>query len=750
MSQTGHDLPLRRLNPGRAALQACERLGLQTVGDFLALDEARFVGGADCHPRTYAALGRKVTDHLARALQASVELNADQRPVTELCQDPRAERAFLQLGITTVQEFLATPKAELLEVPGFGERTWQKIMDRIQATRPTRAAADSVLLPPSLRDLALCSVALPQPVVHRLQGLGCTTFGEALALPLDAYAPDGQAGTEAAEAIRACLDQLFRVALEQIATLPEAGEVDWPDLRRRLLAVLDGPERDLLRDLLGLDGQPRTLGELALRAGVERAQMAERADHARQRLLGRAASILCRLRYEMGRELRAFEGAVTGEHLAPGSIGHAAAKASGDSWLPLRLAAFCFPGDFHLNGGVLTSLTQEKFEAMRCRLRRLTRPERLPLSLDRLVQRLRPLVDPVPRGVLLHLIAADRRIAVHIDPEQGEMVMRARHSVAVRLRDILEEVQQPLRLQDLVLHYRERHRSASTHRIRRQLRRDPTFVEAGPRVWGLRQWFADELVALTPIADDVAARLPEKKGRQHVPDLLWGRNLDARQQWLLIDCLRLDPRVRCLGRGDVCAAHRGPSAALQDLLAHFRTAMGEIPAERFLENQPEGRKRLLARLLRHNRAFVEPRPGYVDVITNYPLAPDRLGQLHAVVDAALAGRAGYAGIDTVLAAVQGSPLAGDWWNTHLLADLLARQARHDILPGGLVVRRGLQLVPWLHGRVRAALRKARLPLSVPELLVEQPELAEFAGCLEEILPLDPLLQHAGGGRWGLV
>jgi hypothetical protein len=257
-------------------------------------------------------------------------------------------------------------------------------------------------------------------------------------------------------------------------------------------------------------------------------------------------------------------------------------------------------------------------------------------------------------------------------------------------------------------------------------------------------------VQVQKLADMVAARVCELGGRQHVPHLLGGTGCTVRDAWLVIDCLRKDGRVRCLGRGDACPASRGRSSTVEGLLTDFKRAMGEVPLDLFLQNQPPERRRLVARLLAENRLFVAPSTDKVDLLTNYPFDQKRREQLLQVAEAALAARGGYAGLDVLLAAVQQSDLAGTFWTEHLLGELLRRHGDFDLLPGGFVARREMGMMGWLQQRARQALRKAGMPLSVAELLVEQPDLAEFAECLHEILGRDPMLQASQDQRWHLV
>jgi hypothetical protein len=218
----------------------------------------------------------------------------------------------------------------------------------------------------------------------------------------------------------------------------------------------------------------------------------------------------------------------------------------------------------------------------------------------------------------------------------------------------------------------------------------------------------------------------------------------------VLDGLANDPRVRMLGRGDACAARHRRSQALESLLHGFRRAGGDVLLGRFLDNQPEPQRRLVERLLRHNRLFVQPAPDRVDLLANWPFNDERLQRLVALVQAQLQQRAGYAHSSALKAAIDRTDLGGDWLTAPLLEDVLRRNGPFEVVPGGIVARAELDLVANVRRSLRSALRAAGASLTVGEVLQQRPELAEFAPAIADLLRADPLVQSDDGARFSLA
>jgi hypothetical protein len=342
------------------------------------------------------------------------------------------------------------------------------------------------------------------------------------------------------------------------------------------------------------------------------------------------------------------------------------------------------------------------------------------------------------------------RLTIQNGGDGGDRIVPDPRSPAARLADLLHEVGSPMRLDDLVYAYRERFRRASRHGIEQRLRSDQAFVMLGPEMWSLRRWHELELQAIAPLVDRMARRVIACGGRQNIAILLADEKADDRTIWLVLDRLSVDPRVRVLGRGDLCAASHARSQVLDQLLVDFRRAAGDVVMSMFLGNQPPERRRLVERLLKSNRLFVIPAPDRVDTLSNYPFNAERLSRLVALVEQQLEKRAGYAHVSSLKAAVDATDLGGDWLSPMLLADLLRRHGPFDVLPGDVISRRSLDLPAFLMRQVRQALRDASAALSVEEILSARPDLVEFSACIRAMLATDPMLQTPDGAHYSLV
>lgn len=739
-----HALSALRL-PARART-VCEQLGIETIGQFLAVPREQFLALPGCGERTFSDLERRVFEWLAHSLADRDHLRSGDRSIVPLLHSLAAERAMQALGIRTVAEFEATPKERVLAQPGVGPRTYRRIQDAIERTRPTPGAGTH-LLPPSLRGLDLRRLALPVPVVQQLDELGCTTVGNVLALPNHLFAEGGELGPATADAVRTTLEQLFRAALEQIDTRPVDEEMDWPQLRERLLHPLREHERVHFCRRVGIEQPPHTMDEVAAADGIPRRELRRLEQAIRQRLAQRAPSLLCRLRYEAARELEAFEGILRADRFAARSLLSSAAKGSGDRALPLRLVAFCFPTEFHDHGGFLSGLSKRVAIRFQRALRRATSHERLPRALGEIEADLQQVVDPVPRGLMQHVLCDVLSLRVHIDNARGELVLPPVPLIVQRMADLLHEEGQPMAIEELVFCYRERFRKARRHHLEGHLRRDPVFLMVDRDTWSLRSRHTEELAKASMHAEAASEQILERGGRHHVLDLV--PQLERQQVWLVLDQLRRDPRLRYLGRGDFCPAAHNRSRALAQLLKDFRRAGGEVVFGRFLDNQPADRRRLVERLLRENRSFVFPDEDRIDLLSNYPFNEERLGRLNALVTEFLQLRNGYGPLEEVLEAVNATELGGGWLTPVLLGEVLRRNGPFEVLPG-VVALRTLGLGGWLLRRARNALREAGVPITVDEILAERPELTEFGPSIAELLLQDPLVQTPDGARFQIT
>lgn len=739
------DRPLRLLQLGARARRAAEQCSVHTVRDFLLLERECFLATPGCTERSWREIESRVLSYLAMRSGDDDPLADDARPIAPLLADAEHARQLADNGIRTVADFLARDKKDAQRIPCLRKSGWLDLMEAIVRTQRQPPAAQP-LLPTSLRAMPLRSLGLAQPWTQRLADLGCSTIGHALSLPATVFETGGSAGTEAAEAIRAALEALLAPAIAPAQPDAREADSDWPSLRARLLAALDEENREWFCARVGIADSTGRIRSVSTDGPNQ--LVAEKRDlAARNRLTLRAPSLLQRLREEYLRELEAFEGAVPADRIATGTWLHTIKKGSGDTMLPLRLLAFCFPEEACVDGSFVSAVEPRVWQKLRQRMRVLTARRRLPISLQELTDELSSTLPEAPRGVVTRLVAELPRLCIRIDERQGEIVKQAEPEVARRLEQLLVERGQPTRFLDLVFDYRERFQSASEQALRSRMSRSQAFVQIAEGTWSLARWHQDEIEQLAPVVDKVCAAVCASNEKLRIASLHEG---DDRERWLLTGLVRRDPRVRWLGRGEACAATLGRSRVLDQLLRDFRRAAGEVPMSRFLENQPQDRRRLVERLLRHNRLFVFPAPDRIDLLTNYPFNAERLARLTRLVDEFLAARNGYAPLQLTLDEVNRCDLGGSWLHTTLLGELLRRHGPFEILPGGYVARRSLGLVGWLMRRARAALRDAALPITVEEMLAQRPELAEFAPCLHELLAHDPLVQTPDGERYQIA
>ncbi|MBL8752934.1 MAG: hypothetical protein JNK15_06490 [Planctomycetes bacterium] len=598
------------------------------------------------------------------------------------------------------------------------------------------------ILPASLLDLPLSRLPLGPELAATVAGLGWLTVGDALAAsPGDA----ANLADEAAATLRTVLARVLNDGLCQFATTAD----DWPTLRAQLLGPLGDDERCWLADLVGIDKPPEQRPLLARATGISTAELDARAERLRATLAERAAGLCARLHQNVVADLDANDGVVMVAHAGQGSLLHVLAHATDDPELGLRFCAFLFGNEMHLHHGALYAMSPRRFRRLVRALPRLLPHTRLPLPVDTIAHELESLGHFVPRGALLQILRSELRIAIELDGERGEVAAADPRRPAARLAELLGQAGRPLPLADLVFAWRECYRSGSRSRLQRLLRTSDLFLQVGPDAWALRADHKAALEAVHDNAEKVARQLQTLGGRHHVSTLL-GDGTDERTEWLVLDHLAHDPRVRLLGRGDACAATHRQSRVLEGLLAAFRKAAGEVVESLFLSNQPGSQRRLVQRLLRHNRRFVQPAPDRVDTLTNWPFNDERMQRLLALVDDHLRRRAGHATATALKVLVDQTDLGGDWLTPRLLADVLRRNGPFELLPGDIVARRELALATSVLRSARLALRDAGVPLSVDDVLRARPELAEFAPCLHELLAGDPLVQSPDGVTFQLA
>ena len=616
-------------------------------------------------------------------------------------------------------------------------------------SRPDAATAGAPrsLLPPALLLLPLEQLHLPTEHSAILEEQNLLTLGDVLLQTPEQLDADGLPD-DCIASLRAAVARVLHDGLAQFSSVENTR--DWPTLRVQLLAPLDNDERQLLASLVGLEAPPVKHPELARRRGLSLAALEEKVKQIRVRLHDRQAPLMGRLRYEVGRELESFDGVLLADHVATGSLLQIVAQATDDPCSALRLAAFCFPREFHFHRDRLFGVPPSRFRTLLRALPRLVAPHRLPLPIDLLAAELVELELDVPRGLLLHVLRLELHVAIEIDEKAGEVAMADPRSPEARLQELLLEAGKPLPLDELLFAYRDRYRRASRARILSSMQHDSAFVTLGPNTWSLRRWHEGELHALTPLVDRVARRICAEGGRHNVASLLVDDKPNDRKTWLVLDRLATDPRVRLLGRGDACPATHNRSQVLDELLRDFRRAAGDVVLSLFVQNQPPAKRRLVERLLRWNRLFVLVNDDRIDMLSNYPFDDARLRQLLSIVNKHLAQRTGYAQTSALKTLIDRSDLGGTWLTPDLLADLLRRHGSFEVLPNSIVARRDLGLGASLMRTVRQALREAGYPVTVDDVLRARPDLNEFANVLEDLIGTDPLVQSHDGSHFTLM
>jgi len=290
---------------------------------------------------------------------------------------------------------------------------------------------------------------------------------------------------------------------------------------------------------------------------------------------------------------------------------------------------------------------------------------------------------------------------------------------------------------------RERFRFASRSRLLRHLSEDAAFVRLGDERWSLRRWHEQRITELADLIEQTARRISTADHRLHVIDLLREEH-DEETAWLVLDQLRGDPRVRMLGRGEACGADMTQSTVMKRLHRAFRRAAGDVVKGLFISNQPESQRRLVTRLLEHNRAFVDSAPDRVDTLTNYPFNAERMQRLIKLVLEQLQKRAGYAQAEALKDLVDQTDLGGKWLSPSLLADILRRNGPFEVLAPNIVALEDLALPSILGRSARQALRELDEVVTLDDVLRVRPDLSAFRECLAELLLRDPLVQSPDG------
>ena len=460
------------------------------------------------------------------------------------------------------------------------------------------------------------------------------------------------------------------------------------------------------------------------------------------------AQDLAAIAREVTAEMEIHEGVVESDHLGAGSRVRELSRETGDPAVPLRLVALWLPERFCMDGDRLCGVSESRLRSIvRC-IRRGVAHAKTPVRLAEL-ERLAD-VPPNRRAVISHVARRTLQMTVSLHPEHGEVVGRPRHSSGRRIELLLEDAAEPVALDDLRFRHRDRFGGIRRTRLLDVLRRTGTFLEVGPRVWSLRARHLDELELLRSEAERIAREIAERDGRHSLTERQQAGEISERSAFLLADLLKRERSVLSLGRGEFCPRRRGLPPLVLAIVAELRLAMGEIAFARFLQNQPPHRRRLVARLLRHNRLFVSTAKDRIDLLENWPFDAQRITLLLRTVRTALEDCGGYASIQRLRPQLNDAGFAEGFIDDDLLLEILRRHGSFELLPSGFIAAPDVGLAQWIRRTARRILRSHALGLSLTQLLVERPELAEFGDCLGELLRQDPMVATADGLNYQVI
>jgi hypothetical protein len=611
-------------------------------------------------------------------------------------------------------------------------------MSHAQDSLTQWSSAVQQLLPKNLWGLPLARLPLNEDLTNRLTEQGLLTLGEVLLIPAQELANGSIISGEDQQALQSCLASVLADGLMQFDASQTA---TWSTMKAQLFGPLEELSRSLLKAAVGIDAHPKTRSELMEMAGDTR--LDEHLQSIRTKLVRSNTTLVPLMQQELDREFAAFDGILYAGHSARGSIVDIITDATGDAALGLRLLAFCLPDRCHFHRGVLHGVSPRRFRDLLRRLPQIVPQHRLPLAVDLIIEHLADRDVVVPRGVLLHVLRSELRTAIELDGEHGEIAVPDPRSPGARLIDILKEIGEPTDICDLIFAYRERFRFASKQRLQHHLTTNSCFLRIAKETWSLRQWHEAELDDCREIAEQIARQITAAEQRLDIFELVTIDH-DERTAWLVLDNLSTDPRIRMLGRGQACSAERTQSSVMQHLNSVFKKAAGDVVTALFIENQPATQRRLIHRLLNHNRAFVHSGPNRIDTITNYPFNTQRINDLTTMVRENLQKRAGYAHIDAILETVNNANLGGDWLTTDLLADILRRNGPFEQITSKIVALESMSLPTVLRKSARQALRALGEAVTIDDLAHVRADLVEFVECLPELLLSDPLVQSPDG------
>ena len=322
-----------------------------------------------------------MTDTELRGLDLSRRLDS---LWTGLVDAPRTLEALAGAGVHDVGDLLRRPTAELLALPGIGERKLARLVDaaRHQALLPA-AETDPISswLPDSLLDLPFDSLDLPRAVLHALEDRQVRSLRE-----LDACETRTTLRPHR-EAVRVALARRLAGPGENPAPTTFLAEL------RRFRTGLDPADAALFDRLLGVGHRPTnsTAAVSALHLPLDEVRMRE--ERLRASLRSNCGAVLDKLGRDAESALIVRDGVVGIDELVVGTGLHTASQSCTDPTLPLRWLAFARAERWCFEADRLCCLTTDDFRlVVRTTQRELRRAVRPPVLVAALVSAARQAV----------------------------------------------------------------------------------------------------------------------------------------------------------------------------------------------------------------------------------------------------------------------------------------------------------------------------------------------------------------------
>ncbi len=749
------DRPIEEFAHTPRARKACRVLGVRTLRDFLARDRSEFLAVPGVGPKTWKGIEKGVREYLSRREEAPAKGHPGlETPLSRLVENKRALKAFQELGLETVKDFLRTPRERFLSLRNFGERTWWEVQARIQAlfgaAHPVPPAC-----PPSLLELRVEVLPLPGRALTALKELEVRTVGDLFSLPKGYLLAHRNFGEESWKALVTALDEAVRQGIAQVAGPPPDEISGLEELKRLLLERLpDERSRFVLETRTGMEGgKVLTLQRLASRLGISRERARQISNKVRETLLLKARPYLERLRREALERLAALGG------IAPGAEMESLPLAKGPGGPKARARAveglllFFFPETFHrLSTKAFTTADPETVRRIQKVLGNLFSGESLARPKEDLEKALRRAeLDPEETmGLALHL--AKFRFGVSlVRGKKKETLQAPRVAAAERVASILSEQEGATSLSDLQVLFSSRYSSISRKRLLRILSSDKRFVRTGPEIFGLARAFPLDPEKSRAWREEALRKLEGERRPLPAGELVPGED-----PYLVARALRGAKGVRSLGGLLFChdqAGRKRPSWAEERVRSLLEETGRPLPLEDLVRALSQGNgpsPALLEKILLTSRAFCRYPGGEYGLSDSHPVPHEARARALDGAAGILSERGGYDRMSRLLQELRNRSLLHPGLDETALQDLMNRDGRFEFFGKDFVCAAGAGTVPWIQETALSALREAGTPLSLPRLLAERPELAEFEGALEEILRASPFVVALEDGKFGLL